>query len=341
MQEVPAKSDALVRIVETSGLEKTKAQYILEKFQDYFQIAADWEAKAKILIVTSDNQVAEMKMAREGRLFLRSKRIDIEKARKELKEQSLREGKAIDGIANVLRALIEPIENHLEEQERFIELRDDRAKEERKAARIVELQSIGLEPSLYDLKQMSEEIYQNLVLGQKSAIQRRIEAEKQAEADRVAREKEQERIRLENDRLHKEAEKKEKEMVKERAKAEAEKQAMAAKAKQAQLEAEARERKLKAEQELKLKKEREEREKVEAELRAKAEAEKREKKRIEDEEKAAKRAPDKQKLVVLADVLDALELPVVKSAEAKKILEDVKGLIVKTSQYIRTQTEKL
>jgi hypothetical protein len=40
-----------------------------------------------------------------------------------LKEQALREGKAVDGIANVLKALIVPLEEHLDKQERFVEIR--------------------------------------------------------------------------------------------------------------------------------------------------------------------------------------------------------------------------
>ena len=75
-------------IVKESGLETSKAKYILDNFQDYFEIAAEWEKKAKTLIVTKENQTAEMQMARTGRLFLREKRIAIEKSRKELKEQA-------------------------------------------------------------------------------------------------------------------------------------------------------------------------------------------------------------------------------------------------------------
>ena len=83
---------------------------MLDNFSDYFKIAAEWEQKAKTIKVVDETQKADMEMARVGRLFLREKRIAIEKKRKELKEQSLREGKAIDGIANVLKAVIVPIE---------------------------------------------------------------------------------------------------------------------------------------------------------------------------------------------------------------------------------------
>ena len=110
-------------IVKESGLEQTKAQVILTKFQDYFDLASKWEQKAKTILVTDEKQTSDMKMARIGRLELREKRLAIENTRKELKEQSLREGKAIDGIANVLKALIVPIEDYLEKQEKFVEIR--------------------------------------------------------------------------------------------------------------------------------------------------------------------------------------------------------------------------
>jgi hypothetical protein len=117
-------------IVSESGLEPTKAKVLLDNFQDYFNIADEWTKKAKMIIVTKEDQKSDMAMARIGRLELREKRIAIEKTRKELKEQSLREGKAIDGIANVLKALIVPIEEYLDNQEHFVELKAKREAEQ-------------------------------------------------------------------------------------------------------------------------------------------------------------------------------------------------------------------
>ena len=165
--------DKLEVLVRDSGLEQTKAQVLLDKFTGYFQIASDWEKKAKVIVVTDAGQKAEMEMARVGRLFLREKRIQIERTRKELKEQSLREGKAIDGIANVLKAVIVPIEEYLGAQEKFVEI---------KAAAIAEQARIDMEEK----------------------------AEKDRLAKEEAERKEQERIRLENERLKKEAIAKEK-----------------------------------------------------------------------------------------------------------------------------------
>jgi len=180
-------------IVQESGLEQSKAQVLLDNFKDYFQIAADWENKAKMIVVTNADQKAEMQMARTGRLFLRSKRITIENTRKALKEQSLRESKAIDGIANVLKALIIPVEEYLEKQEKFVEIK---AAEEAETKRIEE---------------------------EKKAEEERIAREKAEEEERA-------RIRIENERLKKEAEEREKKMVAERAKAEREQKAQEEKA---------------------------------------------------------------------------------------------------------------
>jgi len=205
-------ANELQLIIEKAGLESTKAQYILENFQDYFKIAAEWEEKAKAIIVTDAEQKVDMKMARTGRLFLREKRITIEKARKRLKEQSLREGKAIDGIANVLKALIVPIEQHLEKQEKFVEIR---AAEKAEAERIEQ---------------------------ERKAEEERIAKEK-AEAE------ERERIRVENERLKREAEERERKMAeerekarKEKEKAEAERRALEKEAHRKQEEARRRER---------------------------------------------------------------------------------------------------
>ena len=172
-------------VVKDSGLELTERETLLGKFSEYENIAEDWEKKAKAIVVTNPEQVAEMKMAREGRLFLAQKRIDVEKTRKALKEQSLRKGQVIDAIAKFLTSLIEPTEKYLKDQEDFVEIQNKKKAEELRLA---------------EEKRLEEE---------------RI-AKEQAERE------EQERIRQENIKLKAEMEAKEKEMAEERAKAEAE-----------------------------------------------------------------------------------------------------------------------
>lgn len=115
-------SNQLEVIIKESGLEKTKADYLIENFKTCFDFAKEWKAKAKTIVVTSPDQKADMAMARFGRLELREKRIAIENSRKKLKEDILKEGKTIDGIATMLKGLIEPIEAYLDEQEHFVEI---------------------------------------------------------------------------------------------------------------------------------------------------------------------------------------------------------------------------
>lgn len=169
----------IATMVQASGLETAKATVLLERFKSYFDVAAEWEAKAKGIVVTGPDQTADMQMARTGRLFLREKRVALEKARKELKEQALREGQLIDGIANVLKGLIAPIEDYLDKQEHWVEYR---AKEEA------------------DRKRAEEE---------RKAEEERVAREK-------AEREEQERVRAENARLRREAEERERELARAR-----------------------------------------------------------------------------------------------------------------------------
>ena len=201
-------STQLQTMVAESGLEQTKAQMILAQFTGYFQMAAEWEAKAKVIVVTSIDQKAEMKMARTGRLFLKEKRIAIEKTRKQLKEQALREGKAIDGISNVLKALIAPIEIYLGDQERFAEVERKRLADELQAEE--------------DRKADAERFEAELAMEQERIEKEKAETEARIERERVAAE-EQARIEKENQKLRDEARRREESDRRDREAAEAEK----------------------------------------------------------------------------------------------------------------------
>ena len=235
----------LENIVKKNNLTPSKAKYILEQFTIYFKILEEWEKKAKDIVVTDDSQVDIMAKARERRLFVRSKRIAIEQTRKTLKEESLRQGKAVDGIANVLKAIIAPIEEHLDRQERFVEIKKETKEAEHRAE-----------------------------------VERRMEAERIAQEKKDAEEKE--RLRKENEKLWKENEEKDRKaqverkkqqdkLAKERAKGAEERQGIE---KKARLERERNDKKL-ATAKAKARKDKEIAD-------AKAEAELKEKKRLEE-----------------------------------------------------------
>ena len=270
---------SIIQVLESSGLEKSQAKSVMQGFNDFFEEVKKHELRAKSILVTDASQVKEIKEAREIRLELKNIRVNAEKVRVERKEFLLRGGKAIDGIANVLKALIIPLEEHLDKQEHFAERMEEERKERVNAERMLSLQPYVLDITVYNLKDMTDGAFEVLLKTSKTAFEAIKDAEKKAEEERIAKEKadkeEQERVRLENEKLKKEAEAKEKAFAKERAKAEAERK----KIEEAQI------------------KEREAKEKAEAELKAKMEAEdkaKRDKEESEQKAKEQKTKLDKQ-----------------------------------------------
>jgi len=352
----------LVKVINDSGLDKTKAQILLDNFSNYFDIASDWENKTKALVITDVNQVAEMKMAREGRLFLKGKRLDVEHTRKSLKEASLREGQTIDAIARILTNLITPIEQQLEDKEKFAEIQEAKRKAELKALRDQEvLPYIEFVPFGIDLGALDETGYRTIFNGAKAQYEAKIEAEKRAEAERIAREKaeaeERERIRQENERLKKEVEERERlaqierdRIEKER---EAERKAQAEELARIQKEADEKAKierekqaKIQAELEAKAEAERKEKAKIQAELKAKEEAEKKKVLRIaaenkakEEAERKAANAPDKDKILSSLESLSFT--PDVKAEQAKIVAKVIAEKLAAFKVWAKLQTESL
>jgi len=77
--------------------------------------AAIAEMSSRFLILTIEKDGYEV--IHRSKMEVKGKRIEVEKKRKELKEDALRYGQAIDGEAKRLTALISPIEEHLEKEE--------------------------------------------------------------------------------------------------------------------------------------------------------------------------------------------------------------------------------
>ena len=78
-------------VIRESGLETVEGNSLMEKFGSYESIANEWEFKAKSIVVTDASQVTEMEMAKVAAKKFADLRIELEKARKAMKEQSLRE----------------------------------------------------------------------------------------------------------------------------------------------------------------------------------------------------------------------------------------------------------
>jgi len=270
-------------IILSNGLTIETGSSLRAAFEPMFIQAEEWRLKAEAIKVTDISQTREMKLARECRLALREIRINVESKRKGLKEDSLRKGKAIDGLANIAKYLIEPIEEYLLEQEKFAERQAERERAERLDRRHTELSPYYDQTGpVTGLADMTDDQFSMLLEGAKTSKARKEEEVRKAEEARIAAEKaeaeERERIKVENERLRREAKEA-------RVKAEAEQALREAARLKAEAEAKAAQEKLEAERKAAEEKVRKEREAAEAAL--KAERDKAEKLRQEALAKAA------------------------------------------------------
>lgn len=313
--------------------------------------------------VSDANDKVNMKLANTIRLGVRQVRLEAEKTfdakRAEVQQQML-SYKTEDSLWLKAKQTMQILTKEIEENARWKEETKERYESEQKELkvqqRMLKVAKVAPEMARNEFENMSDETFDMFFAGIEKAYNDKIEAEKKAEEERIAKEKaeaeERERIRIENERLKAEAEAKEKQLAEERAKAEAERKKIEEAAKKEREEAE---RKLKAEQEaarIAAEKAAAEKAKLEAEIKAKAEAEEKarkeakakviaEQKAKEAAEKKAKNAPDKTKLIELAAQIESLNMPEIKGEEAQKILSDVKTLLSKVSVFIREKSSGL
>jgi chemotaxis protein histidine kinase CheA len=101
---------------------------------DYIQCL---ESQYLQLTINGLDDKAGYDQVHKARMDMRDLRVKIEKKRKELKEDSLSYGRAIDAEAKRINAMIEPIETYLANQEQAIDTEKERirrAKEEKRQA---------------------------------------------------------------------------------------------------------------------------------------------------------------------------------------------------------------
>lgn len=323
-----------------SGLDNEKHNALANKFNPYAASVQDLICAASKITVNGVEDVTGMKSARETRLKLKTIRVDVEKVRKEMKESCLREGKAIDGMANIIKYMIVPVEEKLQEMEDVA-----RREEEKRVAALVEdrrsqLCAFDVDSTHFDLASMEQNAFDILLASSEAGYKARIAAEKaeaeRIEAERVKAEKaaaerrkaeaeERARIEAENAKLKKEAEEREKEMAKERAKAE--KERIKAEAERAKVEKMAQDERNKlaaiiAEKE---ERERKEAEKKAADERAKIESERDRLAAVEAERLAKLSAPDIEKMETLLSDICAITMPAVNGDVAIDALHKVRA----------------
>ena len=167
-------------VIKESGLEQSTASAIEQKFLPLFQQASEWKAKAEQLVVTNETQISLMKQAGEARRALKKIRTTADAVRKELKEDSIRYGRAVQGVYNVIEYLIVPIEDHLSKQERFIEIQEEERKNNLRIERTEIARPLAAWlPNGLDFGIMSDEDFEKLIAGAEAQKRRQEEQEKE------------------------------------------------------------------------------------------------------------------------------------------------------------------
>lgn len=334
---------------QTKELQVSTGQELITAYKDWFDQAYDLIQAAEKVKVDSSDQLEEMAKSRGLRLALVKVRTGVDKLRKQLKDESLKKSRAIDGIANVLKFMVEPIETRLLEQEQFAERRQQERKDALRKDRESQLAPYGVDTSVYVLEAMAEDDFEQLLMNTIARHDAKIAAEKKAEEERLRKieeeRQEQERIRAENERLKLENERIAREKQEEYDRAQKEKEAIEAKARAereaAERKAEAARAQLRREQD-KAKKEKAEAEAAKAALEAerqRAEAEKRaieqkvaqeraeaQKARLQLEHEASlerQRQEDEARAAREAQAKAEAELQATRAAEQKRISDEL------------------
>lgn len=311
-------------MTEETGLElqgQTRPISLQELFQPYGVELAELEAKANAIVVTDATQVSLMKEAREVRLAIAKKRCSVETLRKELKEDSLKRGQTIDGIAKTIKDKMSELEEKLKEQEEFAIRAEAQMKAKRETERLAIVRQYDADLTGYDFREMSDEQFNGIA----EMLQNMKERKEQEEKDRIAKEELEEleraeealRVQREQERLAEENKK-----LQEQLKAEQEAQEAirkAEQAKQAELEAEIKRKddEIKAEQQ---------RQQAEVEAKAKARAEQEAK--LKAEQEALLKAGDDEKVAVFIKALQGIAIPSLKDKARESFISNgVKNLI--------------
>jgi colicin import membrane protein len=349
------------------GLDAKSKESIETAFGSYFEQARAFKEQSAT--------ITSAKVARVARLEVKALRVEAEKKRKDMKEDYLRMGKAIDGANNILLAMIVPIEKALEDIEKEEERKAEAERLRLKAEREAELAPfITPGQPVPALESMSADQWDSYLADAQMLHAAKIEAARKAEADRIAREQaeaaERERLRIENERLRAEAVEREAKAKAEREAAEKAQREAAEKARKEReaLEAKARAEREAAEKELaRIKAEADkaareealrqqalrevERQKAQearaAQMKAEAEIAAANVARLQAEKAAAMaaakaaRAPDKTKIKAFAATVRLLKAPEASTAAGQQVAADIALKIEGFAKWIETQSETL
>lgn len=275
--------------------------------------------------VESVDDTPRMADAKRLRLDLVKCRTGMDRIRKEVGAKWRRRWESINEMFRPLIAENESAEEFLKESEEFAIRYEASRRAELTAERAPQLQALGVDPSMYNLGEMTDFQWQITLEGSKMAKEKADkELREQQEREKAERE-ERDRLRWENEKLMEEQRRKDAEAFLERQELQKKAQADAEKAN------------------AKIAEERRQREALERKEQERLAEEKRKQDEARKAEAKAKRAPDKQKITLIADDLERslTQLPAMKTSEGTALAKWIATEGQKFVALIRSKAENL
>lgn len=340
------ENNKVAKLIEPFDLDLNRSNMLIEKFGNIFELAEQWGNRIAEISVSNITDEEKSSRGKEALKIISKKISEIESTRKIIKEPALREGQAIDKVSNVIKDALNPLKLLAEDLSKIIEIKE--------AKRLIEISEKRMQLIApysnfialnIDFGRMTEQDFQltfdTAKLAKETKEKTELENKQKAEQEKA----ENERLKAENERLKKDADIKAKALEIERKRADEklqkEKEKIDNEAKEAARIESENQAKIQAQLKETARIESEKAAKLEAEIKTKLEAEK---KAATDKliaEKKAAAAPDKQKLITLSERFKSVNLPELKTDNAKSILQQIEILQNKLVNFIIEKSNTL
>lgn len=202
--------------IEELQVDESKARQIKATFDPMAEMLEGFERQYNDLLAKAKEGITKevTGKAKRLRLDIAKVRIQTGKLKDEQKKYIKLQDKAIMGVHNILVNAVTEREDILKKIERHFEILEEQRLEKLQIERAERLSQYVDDAHERDLSKFKDDEFEALYQAKKKAHEDAIEAEKKAEAERIAKEKaeteERARIKSENERLKKEAEEREK-----------------------------------------------------------------------------------------------------------------------------------
>ncbi len=187
------------------ALPDKKQEEVSKTLQNIFRGTAEWKKQVEGITVQGIQDTMSMSMAKEARLHVKNKRLEFSKIldakRKEVQMAKLAfdtEDKMWLKVKQIMEIQLKELEQIAQHKEEYIKRAEAEQKRLRDEARLAECRQYNPQIELYEVEPLSDDIYKHFLASLKSAHEKQIELEKQAEQERLEREK---KDRLQKERL--------------------------------------------------------------------------------------------------------------------------------------------